>query len=197
MKKTILALALLSTNAFAGPSGKTTVPPPPPPPACSISYDFVEAGYGHIWGDDDADADGAYFTFSKSITGNLFGFVEASQYWADDVDFFSADAGLGFHLPLTPCIDWAIKGAVVYDKVESSDEVWSGIASTGLRIAAAPWLEVNAFYNIFFEDFDRSVNGGTLAFIFPSIIAPKVDLVAAGVVTEEGEAVTLGVRYNF
>lgn len=201
MKNTLLtlALALVVSNANAGTSAKNPVAAPPPPaPACnSISYDFVEGGYGHIFNDDGADADGAYLTLSSTIAGNLFGFAEVNQYFSDDGDLFSADAGLGYHVALTSCIDWVIKAAIVYDDPENGSEVWSGIAATGFRVGLAKWLELDAFYHVFWEDFDRDVHGGSVALIFREIIAPKIDLVTAGVFTEDGQAITAGIRFNF
>ena len=204
MKNTILALTVLATASLANAgtsSGKALATPPqtPPAPACStISYDFVEAGYGRIFGDF-ADANGAYATFSSTIAGNLFGFVEANQYWGENNsgDFFSADAGLGYHIPLTSCIDWVVKAALVYDSPEGGDDTFSGIAATGFRFSLGSNLEINTFYNAFWSEFEDVIHGGTLALIVRDVLAPKVDVVIAGIVTEEGEAATLGLRYNF
>lgn len=204
MKNTLLtlALALAASSAFAGPYG-TPPPPPknpvipaePPPPACNtISYDFVEAQYLRLFGTNEADGFGAHI--SKSITGNLFGFGSYNQFWGD-TDFLSLDAGLGYHIPMTSCVDLVGKVACVYDESDF-DEAFSGTVGLGFRIGLAQWLQLDLFYHGYAYEFEEYSNSGSAALIFREVIAPSVDVIVAGGLGEDDyQQVSAGFRYNF
>ncbi len=203
MKNNILTLALAlvvsSANAGTSSSKQPTMPPPAPPaPACNdLSYNFFEATYVHNFGENDTDTDGYALTLSSTIVGNLFGFAEFNQGFGDS-DFISADAGLGYHVPLTSCIDFVVKAAIVYDDYDNSDsEIWSGLGGVGFRIGLAKWLELDLFYHAFWDDFDKVESSGSLALIFREVIAPKVDIIIDGVVGENSQGLSAGFRYNF
>ncbi len=200
MKHTLLTLAfgLAVTSSFAGTSAapkNPVVPASPPAPACNtISYDFVEAQYIRLFGENEADGFGAHI--SKSLTSNLFAFGSYNQFWGD-TDFLSLDAGLGYHIPLTSCVDLVGKVACVYDESDF-DEAFSGTVGLGFRIGLAQWLQLDLFYHGFAYEFEDYFSSGSAALIFREVIAPKVDIIVAGGVGEEDyQQVSAGFRYNF
>jgi hypothetical protein len=199
MKTTLIALAvaLTVTSANAGTSSAKNPPqqpPAPPAPACNtISYDFVEANWLHSFSGDGADGFGV--AINKTIVGNLFANADYNQYF--NPDQFDVAAGLGYHVPLTSCIDWVVKASVVYGETDF-DEAWSGSVGTGFRIGLASWLQLDVFYHGFYYDFEDYTSSGSAALIFREIIAPKVDIIIAGSIGEDDyEAISAGIRYNF
>lgn len=198
MKNTLLTLALglAVSSVQAGGDPKNPLPPSqPPPPACNtISYDFIEAEYQHVFGE--SESDGYGIALSKTLNGNLFGFAAVNQYFGD-VDMISTDAGLGYHIPVTNCVDLVVKAACVYED-DNWGSAWSGTAGAGFRVGLAQWLQLDVFYHGFWYDFDEYFNSGSAALIFREVVAPRVDVIVAGSVGEgDYEQITAGFRYNF
>ncbi len=201
MKNTLLALVigLAASSVQAGTeiSAKNPLPPATPPaPACNtISYDFVELQYQHLFADGE-DSDGVGAHFSKSIVGSLFGFASYNKFF-NDADFWSVDAGLGYHIPLTSCADLVVKGAVVYDE-DNFDSAVSGSTGIGVRLGLAQWLQLDVFYHAFFYEFEDMSSSGSAALIFREVVAPKIDIIVAGSVGQDDyQDVSAGFRYNF
>jgi hypothetical protein len=197
MKNTLLALtavSVLASQAAAGTTGKQPVATAPAPaPACNtISYDFIEAGWSRDLSGDGADGFGA--AINKSLTDNLFGYADFNHFSSPDENYIGA--GVGYHLPVTSCIDWVVKGGVLYSDLEST-ETWDGVFATGFRMSLNHWLQLDLFYNARWVDFDSVESSGSAALIFREVLAPKTDLFVLGSVGEDYEAIYAGFRYNF
>jgi hypothetical protein len=191
--------AAISLNA--GPMwDKTPVlqptPAAPPPPLCNtISYDFVQAQYHHLFSED-YPSDGFGIATSKSLTDNLFGFANYNQYF-DGTELLSIDAGLGYHVPVTQCIDFVVKAASVYDD-SIYGSAFSGSGGLGFRMGLTSWLQVDVFYHGFWYKFEDYSNSGSAAVILREVIAPKLDVVLSGSVGQEDwQTVSAGLRFNF
>jgi hypothetical protein len=227
----VAALVAVSMPAIAGTSGKAPVMPPPTAPApSSISYDYFEAGYVRgfdavgatagvaigpfLFVDSDvADTDGYNIGLSKTLAGNLYGFANFGQSFADlslfgqsvDAEVLNASAGLGYHIPLTSSIDFVAQvGAAYLDRdlsgngltqVGTTDQ-WGAVGAVGFRAALTNWLELNLFYTPSYFEEDDFQNAGSANLIFRNVIS-NVDLVLSGSVNEEFETVGAGLRYNF
>lgn len=200
MKNTLLTLALglavSSIQAGTEPGPKNPIPPSQPPaPACNtISYDFAELEYHHLFSDYESDGIGAHI--SKTITGNLFGFGSYNQFF-DGTELISFDAGLGYHFQVTSCVDFVVKAACVYDD-DIWEQTWSGLTGAGFRVGLAQWLQLDVFYHGFIYDFEDYISSGSAALIFREVLAPKVDVIVSGAVGEDDyQQVSAGLRYNF
>jgi hypothetical protein len=140
------------------------------------------------------DSDGFGIALSKTIAGNLFVYADYTQFL--DPDEFYAGAGLGYHLPLTSCIDWVGKVGALYSD-DLVGQTWGAEVATGLRIGITKWLQLDLFYSGRFVEFDTWESAGSAALIFREVLAPKLDFFVLGSVGEDYESLYTGIRYNF
>ncbi len=136
------ALAAASASALIASASAGTAPPPQPTPAPnppSISYDYLEAGYTHLWLDDTPlnlfdNHDGYHLGLNKSLSPNFFLLADFSQVFASesadlhafgqnvsvsgDLNSLSAVLGLGFHTPVARNIDWVLQTGATYSRIE-------------------------------------------------------------------------------
>ena len=205
--KCLLALSLLlaaSSNLLAGtgeknPKAPVLPPPPPPAPACGISYDYIDAGWNHIFPDEGGDADGYFVGLNKTIHGNLFGFAGGGQTFSGDFDSLDAAAGVGYHVPLFRCFDWVTKVGCLYQNADGYSD-WGYTAGTGFRISVTSWLELDTFYhfsNVYADLEEERDHSATASLVFKQLGIPQMDTVVSGVYTDSGTSVSVGLRYNF
>ena len=209
------------------PAKNPVTPPPAAPAPASISYDFVQAGWVHGFDDTFVgDSDGYAIGLSKTLVGNLYGFASFGQSFAEDnvtvsgIDItgesesLSVAFGVGYHVPVASTVDWVIELGAAYGEVDNTitaslgslsasisadGDAWGAVGSTGFRIALAKWLELDLFYTALYSDDTEEdlTHAGSASLIFRELLAPKLDIVVSGGITEEAEAISAGLRYNF
>ena len=135
-KPTLQALLLSLAAVGTAAAGTTPAPQPAPtPPAPTLSYDYLEAGYSHLWLDDTPlnlfdNHDGYHLGLNKSITPNLFVLADFTQVFSSesrslnafgetfdasgDLNSLDAVLGLGFHTPVTSSVDWVLQLGATY-----------------------------------------------------------------------------------
>lgn len=203
MKTTLLtaAFSVLALAANAGtPSAKA--PAAPAPVAEAFSYDFVEAGWVHVFPDQIDDLDGYYAHLSYSPVNNVFLFAEWGQAFGSefgaDFDVSSLELGAGVYVPVCSTVDFVVTGAALRSEVDvdgfgNADE-WGFDASAGFRIRLASKLELGLFYGFTHLD-DEDVSSGSAGLVYS--LTDAVDLTVRGSFAEDDQQLGVGIRYNF
>lgn len=203
MKTTLLtaAFSLLALAANAGaPSAKVPAAPAPAPEA--FSYNFVEAGWVHVFPDQLDDLDGYYAHLSYSPVNNVFLFAEWGQAFGSefgaDFDVSSLELGAGVYVPVCSTVDFVVTAAALRSEVDvdgfgSADE-WGFDASAGFRIRLASKLELGLFYGFTSLD-DEEVSSGSAGLVYG--LTDAVDLTVRGSFSEDDQQLGVGIRYNF
>lgn len=252
MSLPIQPILLASLLSLASASAGTTPPPPPAPepPSPTLSYDYLEAGYSHMWLDDTPlnlfdNHDGYHLGLNKSLAPNFFVLADFTQVFSSesrslsafgetfdangDLNSLNAVLGLGFHTPVAHSVDWVLQLGATYSRTDldigGSDHRGHGHswhidqaatidgfglqAATGFRIALAPWLELDLFYQYAWTDAEAEVLGATFsstdadlhagkaALVFRNLGVPNLDLILSGLVAENVQTLNAGLRYNF
>ena len=168
MKKSLLALALLATVPFAASA------------ADGINYNYAQAGYAHLNGDQDVKADGFTLEGSVAVAPNWHLFAGTQQLKDKDYDIGVDEwkLGAGFNTPVSANTDFVARGA--YQKLKTDDIYAGGVKlangadldgfslEAGVRSALAPNFEGYAMAG--YEDGDNYDGdfygrlGGTVTF---------------------------------
>lgn len=142
MKRSLLALALLSSLSFAATA------------ADGISYTYVQGGYVAT-NTDSGDADGWGVAGSAALTPNFHVFGDFANQTIDDtnVDFDQWRAGVGYNHQISPRADLLTR--VAYEKFDAGGGLDSDGYSVeaGVRGAMTPMLEGYALAG--YEDGDQ------------------------------------------
>ena len=190
MKKTLIALAAISSMAAAG-----TVA------AHDLSYNFVDANYQSFDFDNGGDADGFNLGVSGLITPNVYLFGDYSDFGDDDSDTDAniLKAGAGFRSPISTRTDFVAGAAIAFVDLETpaaNDDDTGFALNVGLRTLIQPQFEL--FGSVDYLDVDilgdsqTSLTGGGRFHI-----TPQLDIGASYSVGDEVNTVTLGGRFNF
>lgn len=182
-------LALTTAAALAGTSApKGPVPQAPEPAPAGFSYDSAEAGWVHLWADEDPDMDGGYLSLSKSLCPITFAYLGAGIMDGE----FDVSAGVGAHTSLLPGVDGVVKLGTTFSD-ETSD--WSLDAAVGFRAHLASRVDLEAFYAFSTEDFDNNVHAAEVSLLYA--LCERSQLVVCGIFTENESTLTAGLRWNF
>ena len=120
MKKSLLALALLATVPFAASA------------ADGINYNYAQAGYAHLNGDQDVKADGFTLEGSVAVAPNWHIFAGTQQLKDKDYDIGVDEwkIGAGFNTPISANTDFVARAA--YQKLSTDDsDFGNGIVISG------------------------------------------------------------------
>jgi hypothetical protein len=115
-------------------------------------YTYGELGYQRVDFDNfSEDEDAGYLNGSLALDDRLFLVADGSYGTIDasgtNIDITTLDAGLGFHIPLNPKVDFVAQVAYVWWKVDAGnfgDDDNDGVGLRGgLRAMVTPKLELN------------------------------------------------------
>lgn len=241
------SLSAVRAGDVPAPASGPSVAPMVADEPSAISYDYIEAGYVHGWLDMPFDLfedhDGYRIALSKSLNQSVYLFAGFDQVFSDDtgsvhtdlgrikldgdLDSLGAQAGVGFHLPVTNRIDWVIEAGGTYGRTEldltarlhshnyHSDEAVKvdgfGVTGlTGFRLSLTSWLELDVFYKYVWSDLDADIvdvnvdhiggqdgHMGMAKLIFRDIASSNFDFVLGGTAAQDAQSVSASVRYNF
>lgn len=212
MKTTLLtaAFSVLALAANAGAPSAAKVPAAPAPAPEAFSYNFIEAGWTHVFPDQLDDLDGYYGHISYSPVSNVFLFAEWNQsfgsesinVWGDhysvDYDYSTLDLGAGVYLPLCSSVDFVVTAAALRAEIDTDfggEDEWGFDASVGFRVRVLSNLELGAFYGLTLLD-DADIHSASVGAVYS--LTESVDLtVRASFSDDEDQELGVGIRYNF
>jgi len=184
MRKTILAAVLALTASAVQ--------------AATISYDYVEGGFGEI---DEADA--LFLGGSTSLDKNLYLLGSAYVIDENNLDGFYLEGGLGYHLPLNKQTDLFMNAQLLYADIDvdtpfgsASEDDLGAILRAGVRFRPVEQFELEgslaASSNDLLIDDGLGINVSGRYFFTPQFSG------ALGLHSDtELDGVSLSVRYAF
>jgi hypothetical protein len=190
LKTALFAAAAMASSAFAGsaaPSGKGVVVPAPAP-ACPTapSYNNAIVSWQHGWVDGLDNTNGVGFDLSGQVFSNVY--LRGTAGWNDTFDW-GFTAGAGYFIPLQENLHFVVEAGGLFD-----DDDQGFYVHPHLR-AKLGCLEVWAGGKFLkYSDFDGFWEGHLDLFYQ---VAQNLDLAVGGIIGEDAQTLSVGIRYRY